>query len=232
MPFEPIDREECIGDSLTKINLNAQNFDNRITALENNVSDLQDDVTVVNTRIDGIFSRGMIMMWSGNISNIPNGWVLCNGQNGAPDLRNRFVVGAGSSYQTGNTGGADTVRLSLEQVPAHNHGGLTGTDSPDHTHTGTTGGDYPDHSHYLTPDARYVDLNNANGPGNNRLGGYSGGQNIYTGHYTSGASTRHVHNITTGGASARHQHGIPVAGQDQFHENRPPYYALAYIMKT
>jgi len=48
---------------------------------------------------------GGIIMWSGSIGAIPTGYYLCNGQNGTPDLRDRFVVGAGNTYAVGNTGG-------------------------------------------------------------------------------------------------------------------------------
>jgi len=61
-------------------------------------------------------------MWSGSVSAVPSGWQLCNGQSGTPDLRNRFVVGAGGTYAVGATGGADQVTLSVEQIPAHAHG--------------------------------------------------------------------------------------------------------------
>ena len=44
-------------------------------------------------------------MWSGSIGAIPVGYYLCNGSNGTPDLRDRFVVGAGNTYAVGNTGG-------------------------------------------------------------------------------------------------------------------------------
>ena len=48
---------------------------------------------------------GGIIMWSGSIGSIPSGYVICNGSNGTPDLRDRFVVGAGNSYAVGNSGG-------------------------------------------------------------------------------------------------------------------------------
>jgi hypothetical protein len=48
---------------------------------------------------------GGIIMWSGSIGSIPSGYVLCNGSNGTPDLRDRFIVGAGNSYSVGNNGG-------------------------------------------------------------------------------------------------------------------------------
>ena len=56
---------------------------------------------------------GVIVIWSGSSAAIPSGWYLCNGSNGTPDLRNRFVVGAGSTYAVGNTGGsADAITVS------------------------------------------------------------------------------------------------------------------------
>jgi microcystin-dependent protein len=71
----------------------------------------------------------IIIAWSGAINQIPTGWVLCNGQNNTPDLRNRFVVGAGNSYALNATGGsADAILVS------HNHTGSTST-SANHTHS-------------------------------------------------------------------------------------------------
>jgi hypothetical protein len=59
---------------------------------------------------------GGILLWSGSIGSIPAGYVLCNGNNGTPDLRDRFIVGAGSTYAVNATGGsADAV------VVSHNH---------------------------------------------------------------------------------------------------------------
>lgn len=66
--------------------------------------------------------QGIIAMWSGPITNIPEGWALCNGQNGTPDLRNRFIVGAGGEYVIGNNGGEKEVVLTKEQMPRHDHG--------------------------------------------------------------------------------------------------------------
>jgi hypothetical protein len=59
------------------------------------------------------FVAGMIMLWSGSSASIPSGWLLCDGSSSTPDLRNRFVVGAGSTYAVNATGGsADAIVVS------------------------------------------------------------------------------------------------------------------------
>lgn len=65
---------------------------------------------------------GGIIIWSGLQSDIPTNWQLCDGTNGTPDLRNRFVVGAGSSYNVGSKGGEATHTLTVNEMPSHNHG--------------------------------------------------------------------------------------------------------------
>jgi hypothetical protein len=72
------------------------------------------------------FVAGMIMLWSGSSETIPSGWLLCDGSNSTPDLRNRFVVGATSTYAVGATGGsADAIVVSHTHTitdPQHSHG--------------------------------------------------------------------------------------------------------------
>ena len=53
--------------------------------------------------------NGAIIMWSGTVATIPDGFSLCDGSNGTPDLRNRFVVGASGTYAVGATGGGSTT---------------------------------------------------------------------------------------------------------------------------
>lgn len=65
--------------------------------------------------------KGTIVIWSGAATAIPSGWALCDGQNGTPDLRDRFVVGAGTSYEVGATGGEATHTLTIEEMPVHRH---------------------------------------------------------------------------------------------------------------
>jgi hypothetical protein len=88
----------------------------------------------VTTAVAASFPTGGIIMWSGSVASIPSGWALCNGSNGTPDLRNRFVVGAGSTYAVAATGGsADAIVVS-------------------HTHTATSTVTDPGHNHsYINP---------------------------------------------------------------------------------
>ena len=82
------------------------------------------------------FVAGMIMLWSGSSATIPSGWLLCDGTSSTPDLRNRFVVGATSTYAVGATGGsADAVVVS-------------------HTHTATVTD--PGHSHTPSPSTNFL----------------------------------------------------------------------------
>ena len=145
---------------------------------------------------------GVILLWSGSIASIPSGWNLCDGTNGTPDLRNRFVVAAGDTYAVGATGGADSVTLTTDQMPAHTHSGSTDSAGA-HNHTVT----------FL--DSPQTNTVNKQGPDLHNIG------DLGTGTYTTTTAGAHTHSFTTastgGGAS---------------HENRPPYYALAYIMKA
>ena len=143
---------------------------------------------------------GAIIMWSGSVNDIPVGWALCDGQNGTPDLRDRFIVGAGGSYNVGNTGGSNTVTLTTSQIPSHSHGAGT-------LKTDTTGS----HSHGYW---EYEGTRTAAG----LVGGYLWGSS-YEQTSTAGA---HSHTISGNTAST---------GGGQAHENRPPYYALCFIMK-
>lgn len=65
--------------------------------------------------------QGVIVMWSGSVATIPDGWILCDGTEGTPDLRDQFVVGAGNLYSVGDTGGVISSTLTIEQMPVHAH---------------------------------------------------------------------------------------------------------------
>lgn len=77
---------------------------------------------------------GGILLWSGSIGSIPAGYVLCNGNNGTPDLRDRFIVGAGSTYAVDATGGsADAI------VVSHTHTATSVVTDPGHSHNAQGG---------------------------------------------------------------------------------------------
>jgi hypothetical protein len=73
---------------------------------------------------------GGILLWSGSIGSIPAGYVLCNGNNSTPDLRDRFMVGAGSTYAVDATGGSADATL-----PTHTHTATSVVTDPGHFHT-------------------------------------------------------------------------------------------------
>jgi len=167
-----------------------------------------DGVTsAIQTQItSSLFPAGGIILWSGSTASIPSGWVLCNGSNSTPDLRDRFVVGAGSSYAVNATGGASSVTLATNQIPAHNHS----ASSSSSTTINDSG-----HSHSISA-----------------LRPSESGNTISTS--TGGtAVTASTNSATTGiTASTSTSTSIGNTGGGGSHENRPPYYALAYIMKT
>jgi len=176
---------------------------------------------------------GGIIMWSGAIISIPSGWALCNGANGTPDLREKFIVGAGGTYDVGDTGGADSVQLTENEMPSHDHSAST---SGSHNHNGSTS------TANLSGSFEIVQRRTSNGlfdVARNESGVFSFGgitdlsadgadSESDTGCRIINFNADHNHSISSDG---NHTHSISNTGGDQSHENRPPYYALAYIMK-
>jgi hypothetical protein len=83
-----------------------------------------DKLTVTDLIVTGtlnLMPKGIIVAWNG--TSAPDGWALCNGQNNTPDLRGKFIYGYGLNRAStfGTTGGAETVTLSIDQMPSHNH---------------------------------------------------------------------------------------------------------------
>lgn len=70
---------------------------------------------------------GIILLWSGAIGNIPSGYVICDGNNNTPDLRNQFIVGAGDTYAVDATGG-NILHKHLYTGDGHTHNLAVGTD--------------------------------------------------------------------------------------------------------
>jgi len=175
--------------------------------------DIKSTSTVTATEFvnGGAVPIGTIIMWSGDIINIPTEWALCNGSNGTPDLRGKFIVGAGSSYAVGDVGGEDQVSLTVSQLPSHNHSGSTSSDG--------------NHWHYVARNEE------KNGGGNSLAMKHTGGSNWYDYDlYRHGSDA----NWGESNSAGNHSHTFTSSdtGGGQNHENRPPYYTLAYIMRV
>lgn len=152
---------------------------------------------------------GIIVMWSGSVGTIPTGWVICDGTNSTPDLRDRFIVGAGTTYAVDATGGSkDAVTV------AHTH---TASSSSSSTFTGNAGST---HSH--TFDLIQADVDTFTGYGPSRVAGYVNGTYPVTSSTSNPSGTVSTTTTTT----------VSSTGSSGTNANLPPYYALAYIMKT
>jgi hypothetical protein len=155
--------------------------------------------------------KGLISMWSGSADSIPKGWALCDGNNGTPDLRDRFVVGAGSLYAKGAAGGTVVKDLSHTHV------------TRDHT---LTIEEMPSHTHIQDAHSHATNMSNEDGGGASYQGRTGTGSiDLWLG-TTSATPT----NQNTGGGSA-HNHGSTELSGSSSQDILPPYYALCFIMK-
>ena len=185
---------------------------------------------------DGV-PTGAIIMWGGAANAIPVGWQLCDGSTTSgnlagqlfiqgfpfgfvtignfpnprvPDLRERFVVGAGGNnpnvtggaYAVGDTGGDNTVALTGAQMPQHNHSvnAINIPSSGAHSHTIPS----------VNNDGNFSSARRSSAPGPNNIQTNTGGA--------------HTHTVPA--------HNTNKTGSGTPHENRPPYFALCYIIKT
>ena len=143
---------------------------------------------------------GTIVMWSG--SNQPNGWAICDGENGTPDLRGKFIVGLNTEdsdhNSIGKTGGKATFKLTENQLPEHKH---------------------------MIERAPIDDRNFTDGGGNeNQILGLVGDSGSSNDHKGSGGNNSSSNPNNRGRWSS-------IVGGSKPIENRPPFYTLAYIMK-
>lgn len=172
------------------------------TAELNFVTGVTSSIQTQFNTIQGV-PTGAIMLWSGAANAIPTGYVICDGNNSTPDLRNSFVLGAGDTYAVGATGGsADAI------VPAHTHA-LTAASASTASLTGTFDTSKPNAATGI------VSVAAANiGPAGDGAQ-YSGAR------YSIDASHSHALSGSTDST-----------GSSATNANLPPYYALCYIMKT
>ena len=197
---------------------------------------LNANMDLLDTAVNKAMPTGGIIMWSGTIATIPTGWALCDGTNGTPNLTGKFIVHADAdssgTYNVGATGGANDVTLTTSEMPAHNHSGSTAS-AGSHTHSASTNSAGA-HTHTtnisFSPDVDYfgnnISILNNGQNGTNSVGGQSTD-------FTSSTAGSHSHTVTVNSDGA-HTHTVSVTntGGGSAHENRPPFYALAYIMKT
>lgn len=163
----------------------------------------------VDNTVAGGFPSGGIIMWSGSVASIPSGWLLCNGSSGTPDLRDRFIVGAGSTYAVGATGGSANA-----VVVAHTH-----------TYSGNTGS-AGSHRHGLN--ANTGGTIKILGTQTSKVGGIDNQnsevwQYSYNGYNIMEEAGSHTHSFS-GTTSSN--------GSSGTNANLPPYYALCFIMKA
>jgi hypothetical protein len=160
---------------------------------------------------------GVIVLWSGSAATIPAGWALCNGNNGTPDLRDRFLVGAGGAYAVGNTGGATN----------HTHDTVIGTPTTStsgaHTHTtaASTTGSESAHTHSVNPPSTTTSSNGAHTHGGgtleasrgvNVVGTFSGGS--FSVNLSSGSASGYLQPADWNGATdsqGAHTHTLDIA---------------------
>ena len=154
----------------------------------------------------GVVPVGGIIIWSGAQNAIPTGWALCDGSSGRPDLRNRFVIGAGSSYSVGSTGGfSDAINISHTHTTNSTGSHAHGVSDPGHLHS------------YL----RTTNFASGGGDASNRRAPFQETSTNTAGNFT-GIS------ISSGGS---HSHNVNSSGSSGTGRNLPPYYALCYIIK-
>ena len=150
---------------------------------------------------------GVIILWSGAIGSIPAGYYLCNGSNGTPDLRDRFVIGAGNNYSVAQTGGsADLI------VVSHNHTATSVVTDAGHSHATHGAGEIPGYGYLSNESTNFS----------------SGGAASFGSSATVDTEFRTSTN-TTGITVATTNTSAGTSGTGA---NIPPYYALCYIMKS
>lgn len=194
---------------------------------------LTDDGQILETMLDPdiLVNRGVplgaIILWSGNVDEVPESWNLCDGTNGTPDLRERFVLGAGATHLPGASGGAFEISLSgtlavggshahvgsaeghiltVDELPAHKHLNGVGNDISTEVYTRGTGPAASNPGHGIKGDDHACNFE-----------GFT--QEI-------GGSQPHTHTIDLDAGGA-HSHDLTLDDISLL----PPFYALAYIMK-
>ena len=180
--------------------LPATTYNTEISKLQQKIANLEKAVSAPAVT----FIKGMIMIWKGSIVDIPRGWHLCDGSDGTLNLRDKFIVGAGNSYSVGSHGGnlnnTAKITLTYKDIPAHRHLFIGDTN-----------------------------INNANtlsraGSDEGSWSGSGGGKGYKW--MTHGAVYK---DSSTAYNNNEYNFSDDCTVYSQSMDNRPPYYALAYI---
>ena len=171
--------------------------------------------------------KGIIVAWNSNI--IPEGWIICDGKNGTPNLLNRFILGNSSKHKLNSVGGETTVKLNQNNLPSHSH-------SVSISSVGN-------HSHKII-DKNKKAFNSSTYKRNNFcttkyfacfLGEWKHWCSCYDkspAHRWTGVNFTTISNLSLSD-SGSHNHKITTGntGGSASHNNMPPYYVLIWIMK-
>ena len=208
-------------------------FNSNITSISAVLETVASQAYVANA-ISAALPAGVIVMWSGDTSNIPEYYQLCDGTNGTPDFRDKFVVGAGNVYAPGAQGGSVTSTLSIANLPLHSHTFSNSISVSGSAITANAGG----HTHIISDPGHHhtMPLTNAYGPYTSPIGLGNDADVVDwpTSNATTGISIstapNHQHNVTI-------QSGGVIAGNTGLTGSAipfsilPSYYAKCWIMK-
>jgi hypothetical protein len=174
----------------------------------------------------GLVPLGGIVIWMGAVVDIPTGWQLCDGSRpGVPNLSDLFIVGAGSTYAIGATGGAATANLQ------HHHDSQTMDTAPNHTHTQANATGAADHHHDLAITAPASGGDMAGAGSDAAMARYD---HTHTMAGTTGDNGAHDHtNPATGnGGGGTHTLGDTTNSLSTTQNILPPYFVLCYVMRV
>ena len=196
--------------------------------LKNTFPNLNGAMTASDEDLNALFEYpiGIISIWYGSSGTVPTGWALCDGGTYSrtdgggsittPDLRDRVVVGAGTTYTQGSTQGATTSSATSTGSGSHTHT----VDGGSHTHSASIVSAATGQTLSTTLDAS-ANWDKSGGSGRPLTAASLSGDGSHTHDISIGSST-HVHDVST---ASNHTHDVTVS-------TLQPSMALWYIMKV